>query len=168
MASQYPGYPKDAVYGLRSKPVGHLYFTWLKDDKGKTTAGHYELLVPKKMVISCYRMKYRITWILRFPSGWSPLRTRIIWDSVSYNWLFPLFGFLQHYSNLETFVPDQDSGVKDCTGNVMGETAHTEDTMLFSGNSGGCFFQASFLSNRLLLTVVDKSGSGNIWSLQCV
>jgi hypothetical protein len=42
---QYPGIPADAIYGTRSTPTGHLYFSWLRDDEGKASAGHYELLV---------------------------------------------------------------------------------------------------------------------------
>ena len=48
VVSQNPSFPADAIYGLRAKPVGHVYFTWLKNHEGKFTAGHYDMLVPGK------------------------------------------------------------------------------------------------------------------------
>lgn len=44
VAEQYPNKPRDAVYGNRDVPAGHLYFSWLKNGDGKGSAGHYEIL----------------------------------------------------------------------------------------------------------------------------
>ena len=56
---QYPGIPADAIYGTRSTPTGHLYFSWLRDDEGKASAGHYELVIEQWS----YPLRSHTSWI---------------------------------------------------------------------------------------------------------
>lgn len=38
--------PQDAVYGIDSKPAGHLLFSYLTNSEGMPVAGHCDLLEP--------------------------------------------------------------------------------------------------------------------------